>query len=304
MTAESANGLQTLVDPVAEDVKVVTLLNDFISHLLETAQQRSPDGIHGNQKFLCHTLDFLTYLQYYYSRNAGNSCLISDILSQLRQLLVIVSETVYVSASSCVCVDAVENVITVPTKTKCQLSELTSRVDRVTNVVVTLQNSTQTFLKESTKTKYLSISEEDHLVAMTTRSKQVIDLLEGCEILLSAVSTGVKEKATSERRFFNTSSITIGAICAGRLAWQLFKAVDTEQLITSGIWAGSIGVSAVVLQVPRLKMSDVLNRLEHCEKEYEQMKKISKNWKLSSEWSYSRLVRLLPPTNGIRFSLN
>ncbi|CAG2252668.1 unnamed protein product [Mytilus edulis] len=287
MTAESANGLQTLVDPVAEDVKVVTLLNDFISHLLETAQQRSPDGIHGNQKFLCHTLDFLTYLQYYYSRNAGNSCLISDILSQLRQLLVIVSETVYVSASSCVCVDAVENVITVPTKTKCQLRELTSRVDR-----------------SPPKTKYLSISEEDHLVAMTTRSKQVIDLLEGCEILLSAVSTGVKEKATSERRFFNTSSITIGAICAGRLAWQLFKGVDTEQLITSGIWAGSIGVSAVVLQVPRLKMSDVLNRLEHCEKEYEQMKKISKNWKLSSEWSYSRLVRLPPPTNGIRFSLN
>lgn len=211
----SFSGLHTLVDPVAEDVKVVILLNDFISHLLEDVQKRSEHGIHGNQKFLCHTLDFLTYLQHYYSRNAGNNCLISDILSQLRQLLVIVSETVYISASTCICEDATENVVTVSTRTKSQLRELLGRTNNVTEVVVTLQNTAHEFLKKSSKTKMLTLLDEDSMVTMTTKSKQVIDLLEGCEILLSSVSTAVKEKATYEKRFFNASSLALGAVCAG-----------------------------------------------------------------------------------------
>ena len=150
-----------MVDPVADDVKVVILLNDFISHLLEDVQKRSEHGIHGNQKFLCHTLDFLTYLQHYYSRNAGNNCLISDILSQLRQLLVIVSETVYISASTCICEDATENVVTVSTRTKSQLRELLGRTNNVTEVVVTLQNTAHEFLKKSSKTKMLTLLDED-----------------------------------------------------------------------------------------------------------------------------------------------
>ena len=91
---------------------------------------------------------------------------------------------------------------------------------------------------------------------------------------------------------------------SGRLAWQLFSGVSSEELLATGIWAGGIGVSSIVLQIPRRRMSDVLNRLEFCEKEYERRKNISKNWKLSSEWSYSRLVSLPSPVNGKRFSLN
>jgi hypothetical protein len=93
-------------------------------------------------------------------------------------------------------------------------------------------------------------------------------------------------------------------IFLGRLAWQVFRGSGTEELISTGLWASSIGMSAVVLQIPRLKMSDVLARLEYCEQKYKDLKSISKDWKLSSEWSYARLVRLPSPTNGIRFSLN
>jgi hypothetical protein len=61
----------------------------------------------------------------------------------------------------------------------------------------------------------LTLLDEDSMVTMTIKSKQVIDLLEGCEILLSSVSTAVKEKATYEKRFFNASSLALGAVCAG-----------------------------------------------------------------------------------------
>jgi hypothetical protein len=81
--------------------------------------------------------------------------------------------------------------------------------NNVTEVVVTLQNTAHEFLKKSSKTKMLTLLDEDSMVTMTTKSKQVIDLLEGCEILLSSVSTAVKEKATYEKRFFNTSSLAL-----------------------------------------------------------------------------------------------
>ena len=208
------SGLHTLVDPVAEDFSVVVLLNDFISHVLETFQKSQGEHNHGNKKFLCHTLDFLTYLQYYYSRNAGNNCLISDILSQLRQLLVLVSESLYVSTVSCICLDATENTITVPKKTRNQLRELSSRMNNVTHTIVTLQNSTRAFLK-FTKTRFLNMSEEDHLGDMTKRSKEIIDQLEGCQVLLAAACFVVKERVQSERMFYNTSSLAVGAVCVG-----------------------------------------------------------------------------------------
>jgi hypothetical protein len=62
----------------------------------------------------------------------------------------------------------------------------------------------------------------------------------------------------------------------------LKRGSGTEEFISTGLWASSIGMSAVVLQIPRLKMSDILARLEYCEQKYKDLKSISKDWKLSS----------------------
>lgn len=48
------------------------------------------------------------------------------------------------------------------------------------------------------------------------QSRQVQDLIQGCEVLMSSVVQVIETKADKDKRFFNSMSFSIGAMCLGK----------------------------------------------------------------------------------------
>lgn len=54
------------------------------------------------------------------------------------------------------------------------------------------------------------------MVALIMQSRQVQDLIQGCEVLMSSVVQVIETKADKDKRFFNSMSFSIGAVCLGK----------------------------------------------------------------------------------------
>lgn len=78
----------------------------------------------------------------------------------------------------------------------------------------------------------------------------------------------------------------------GNFAWNVWKGSSTEQLISTGMWSLCTGFSAVVLQIPRVRLSDLTNQLQQHRKAREKVKEVTRCWMDSDKFSYAKLVRL------------
>lgn len=79
----------------------------------------------------------------------------------------------------------------------------------------------------------------------------------------------------------------------GNFAWNVWKGSSTEQLISTGMWSLCTGFSAAVLQIPRVRLSDLTNQLQQHRKAREKVKEVTRCWMDSDKFSYAKLVR--PP---------
>lgn len=79
----------------------------------------------------------------------------------------------------------------------------------------------------------------------------------------------------------------------GNFAWNVWKGSSTEQLISTGMWSLCTGFSAAVLQIPRVRLSDLTNQLQLHRKAREKVKEVTRCWMDSDKFSYAKLVR--PP---------
>lgn len=120
-------GLHFLIDPVAEDVKVVCHLLTY----LENVKDKS--DLHNNDEFLVATLNFLQGMEQYYGATRAHS--VSNWMLFLRQLLAIISDTVFIKLSCTVCEVAVETAVTVPCRIRTNLNNLGLRLNNICSVV-------------------------------------------------------------------------------------------------------------------------------------------------------------------------
>lgn len=285
----TTNGLHFLIDPVAEDVKVVCHLLTY----LENVKDKS--DLHNNDEFLVATLNFLQDLEQYYGATRAHS--VSNWMLFLRQLLAIISDTVFIKLTCTVCEVAVETAVTVPCRIRTNLNNLGLRLNNICSVVRLLQREASEICDSQRRGSEnghnpVALWDED-MVALIMQSRQVQDLIQGCEVLMSSVVQVIETKADKDKRFFNSMSFSIGVVCLGNFAWNVWKGSSTEQLISTGMWSLCTGFSAAVLQIPRVRLSDLTNQLQQHRKAREKVKEVTHCWMDSDKFSYAKLVR--PP---------
>ncbi|XP_062577463.1 uncharacterized protein LOC134239302 [Saccostrea cucullata] len=285
----STNGLHFLVDPVAEDVKVVC-------HLLTYLKNVKDINLHRNDEFLAATHSFLQCMDQYYGATRAHN--VSNWMLFLRQLLTITSEMVYIKLSCQVCEVALETSVTVPCRFKTSLNSLVLRLNKICGIVSLLQREASEICDNQRRGSEnghqpVALWDED-MMALVMQSRQVQDMLQGCEVLMSPVVKAVEAKAEKDKRFFNTLSFSIGAVCLGNFAWNVWQGRSTDQLLSTGMWSVCTGFSAAVLQIPRVRLSDITTQLQQHRKAREKVKEVTHCWMETDNFSYAKLVR--PPT--------
>lgn len=200
-------GLHSLVEPSCEEELVVNILSGCLN-------QHSNNGnpISENNFQDC-THKFLQCVKALCSQSKGTYHTTAIWVPCLRSLLVVVSETLFVSCSSQICKKAVEDVVVVPCTVKLQLTELLVRLIDIQKRVLYLQNEMCQVLD------FTSSQDFNHDSSMTVvrQSQYVLDMLEGCQSMLAVVVDVVEKKASFDVRFFNTASVTAGLFSAGRI---------------------------------------------------------------------------------------
>lgn len=201
-----------MVDPVADDVKVVC-------HLLSYLQNVQEQTLHKDDQFLVATVNFLQSMEQYYGATRAHS--VSNWMLFLRQLLSITTDTVYIKMSCKVCELAVETAVTVPCRIQTNLNNLVVRLNNICGTVGLLQREAVEICDNQRRGSEnghhpVALWDED-MVALMMQSRQVLDLLQGCEVLMSSVVQVIEAKAEKDTRFFNTMSASIGAVCLGIL---------------------------------------------------------------------------------------
>lgn len=282
---ENKAGLDTLEDPIADDINV-------LEHLLNWTINAAENKVN-EQSFLLKSRGVLESLQNYYNKPKKCGTVVS--LPRLREFLSFIAETLYVTVSCNICKHASESLVKIPAKIVGQINDLNSRLKAVHDLLFDMHPlKTDNFNSMDTIGQNRTFSQEKYMSEMK-KLKHLQNQLEGCQVMVCIVVKAVEDKCRRENTFFNTVSLSIGAVCAGRLLWRLCRGDGLEELLYSGLWATSTGLSAVVLQVPRVRLSDVLTQLEQQRQNKQKIDSITSNWMVSDTWSYAKLVKLPSP---------
>ena len=78
---------------------------------------------------------------------------------------------------------------------------------------------------------------------------------------------------------------------SGNMAWNLWRGGSTEELISHGLWSVCTGFSAVVLQIPRVRITEITRQLVLHRKQREKVKEVTKCWTNLEKLSYATLVK-------------
>lgn len=185
------------------DLPVLDFLNDFVQECLDSSY-------HGNTEFYLRSHQFVSRLEQFY--RAKNSQCPYYLLSFFRHVITLLSETLFLSASSDICKIAIESVVVTSPKVKVKLRDLTSNVARIQDLTIKLEIEIVKHLQESSEFHLNQIDSK----SVITQTEQIWRLLRRCEAPLKEVTSAVELKAGTDERFFNRASMGIGAICAGR----------------------------------------------------------------------------------------
>lgn len=78
---------------------------------------------------------------------------------------------------------------------------------------------------------------------------------------------------------------------SGRFAWSLWNGYSGEELVMAGVWSVGVGLSVAVLQVPKIRVSQVQKLIDESVNYRDNIRKIIRGWPKMNEWSYAKFVR-------------
>lgn len=284
---KTQNGIKLLVQLAEGDLPVLDFLNDYIQEFLD-------GSYHGNAEFYLRSHQFVSQLEQFYRQKNSQSPYY--LISFFRHIITLISETLFLSASSDVCKIAIESVVVTSPKVKVKLRDLVSNVATIQDLTIKLEIEIIGHLKDS-KTFHLNQFDSKSVI---TQTEQIWRLLRRCEAPLKDVTMAVERKASADRNFFQRASMGIGAVCAGRFLWSLWNGENQEQLINSALWSFGTGMSGAVLQIPRARAARILDELARQKSKKEDLQDILKHWLIESDGLCAKLV-LYSSASGKRF---
>lgn len=274
---KARNGVKLLVQLAEGDLPVLEFLNDYIQEFLD-------NSYHGNTEFYLRSHQFVSQLEQFY-RQKNSQCPFY-LISFFRHIITLMSETLFLSATSDICKSAVESVVVTSPKVKVVCRELLSNVGNIQDQTIKLEIDIVKHLKG--KNDFLLTQFDSKSVI--TQTEQIWRLLRKCELPLRDVTKAVTQKATADRNFFQRASLGIGAVCAGRLLWSLWKGEGHDQLVHAALWSAGTGFSGVVLQIPRARADEVLRELSKQKEKKQELEERLKHWLIESDGMCAKLV--------------
>ncbi|KAK3603472.1 hypothetical protein CHS0354_030312 [Potamilus streckersoni] len=275
-----------LADVCQDDLPVIDFLNNYLQFILDSCCHENPD-------FYLRSHQFLSELEKTY-RTAESQ--VSFILVPfLRSLLMLISETLFTSASSDICKFAVEKEFVTSPHVKSQLKILMSNLTTTQELTVDLESAVTRAIVARDHSFLTNQISTNSLVKQT---EQIWKSLKLCREPLTFVMTAVENKGRSEECFFHRASLSVGAICAGRFLWSLWQGSSTEELVHAGLWSICTGMSGVVMQIPRHRAKKILDQLKKQKALRKELDKLLTVWVQDAYWSYTKMV-LNSPNNGV-----
>lgn len=128
-------------------------------------------------------------------------------------MITLISETLFLSATSDISKVAIETIVVTSPKVKVKLRDLVSRVSTIQDLTIKLEVEIVKHLQDGTEFHLNQIDSK----SVMTQTEQIWRLLRKCESPLKEVTSAIELKADTDERFFQRASLGIGAICAGRI---------------------------------------------------------------------------------------
>ncbi|KAL4220909.1 hypothetical protein ACF0H5_019175 [Mactra antiquata] len=286
-TEKSHNGIKLLVQLAEGDIPVLEFLNDYIQEFLD-------GSYHGNAEFYLRSHQFVSRLEQYYKQK--NSQCPYYLISFFRHIITLISETLFLSATSDICKVAIESIVVTSPKVKVKLRDLASNVSTIQDLTIKLEIDVVKHLHDSTNFQLNQLDSK----SVITQTEQIWRLLRRCESPLKEVTMAVEQKASADRDFFQRASMGVGAVCAGRFLWSLWSGDSYEQVANAALWSVGTGFTGAVLQIPRVRASRLLEEFKRQKDKKQELQDIIKHWLIESDGICARLV-LYSSSNGKKF---
>ncbi|KAL3861310.1 hypothetical protein ACJMK2_007346 [Sinanodonta woodiana] len=283
---QSQTGIRVLADVCEDDLPVIDFLNNYLQFILDSCS-------HENPAFYLQTHLFLSELEKAYRTAESQSSFI--LVPFLRSLLMLISETLFTSASSDICKVAVEKEFVTSPQVKSQLLILVSNLTSMQELTLDLESAVT---KAIVTRDHSLLTDQINTNSLVKQTEQIWKSLKMCREPLTVVMTAVENKGRSEECFFHRASLSIGAVCAGRFLWSLWQGSNTEELVHAGLWSICTGMSAAVMQIPRHRAKKILDQLKKQKALRKELDKLLTLWVQDAYWSYTKMV-LNSPNNGV-----
>ena len=200
----SLSGIKLLVQLAEGDLPVLDFLNDFTQEVLDSSY-------HGNTEFYLRTHQFVTQLEKFY-RQKNSECPYY-LISFFRHVITLISETLFLSATSDVCKVAIDDVVVTSPVIRIKMRDLMSNIESMQHRTIQLEVDIVKHIKDKND---FQLSQFDSKAVMT-QAEQLWRLVRRCEVPLRKITQAVEQKASADQIFFQRASLGIGAVCAGKL---------------------------------------------------------------------------------------
>lgn len=196
--------MRLLVQLAEGDLPVLDFLNDFVQEFLDTEFK-------GNGEFYIRTHQCLSKLEQLY-RSKSSLCPYY-LLSFFRHIVTLLSETLFLSASSDVCRFAIETTVVTSPGVKVKLRDLCHNVHDIQTSTVQLELIIMKHLQSAGNSDF-QLTQLDSK-SIITQTESIWRQIRRCETPMRAVMSAVESKARMDETFFRRASMGIGAVCAG-----------------------------------------------------------------------------------------
>ncbi|WAR13987.1 hypothetical protein MAR_004092 [Mya arenaria] len=191
---KTSHGIRLLVQLAEGDLPVLDFLNDYIQEFLDSSY-------HGNAEFYLRSHQFVSRLEQFY-RSKQSQCPYY-LLSFFRHVITLISETLFLSATSDICKVAIETVVVTSPKVKVKLRDLLHNVEAIQDSTIKLEIDIIRHL-QGTKDFHLNTFDSKSVIAQT---ESIWRLIRRCEAPLKFVKDAVDIKATADQNFFHRASL-------------------------------------------------------------------------------------------------
>ena len=191
-----------LVQLAEGDLPVLDFLNDYVQECLDSSY-------HGNTEFYLRSHQFISKLEQFYK--SKNSQCPYYLLSFFRHIVTLISETLFLSATSDVCKVAINSVVVTSPKIKVKLRDVDTRVSTIQDLTIKLEIEIVKHLQSGSDFNMSQIDSK----SVIAQTEQIWKLLRKCDAPLKEVTSAVELKAGTDERFFHRASLGVGAVCAG-----------------------------------------------------------------------------------------